>query len=161
MKKILRIIVLGLLLSGSAYAGVGDTYTCTTEKISQLDSTKEVTSDFKSITFSLKIEKLKKKNTNFFGKLVFGKNAYGKLLEDKLYPLVDYLFVRTNRKPERVMAHSGNTHAWFNGGRLTLSSHFISSDNNPSYVYKLVSSISNCKKNKSQAATSYSLLRKV
>ena len=148
MKKLLSIIVLGLLLSLNAYAGIGDTYTCTTEKISQLDSSKKITTDFKSITFSLKIEKLKKKNDNFFGKLVFGKNAYGTLLEDKLYPLVDYLFIRTNRKPERVMAHSGNTHAWFDDGRLTLSSHFISSDNNPGYVYKLVSSISNCKKNK-------------
>ena len=148
MKKFLGIILLGLLLNVNAYAGIGDTYTCTTEKISQLDSSKKITTDFKSITFSLKIEKLKKKNDNFFGKLVFGKNAYGTLLEDKLYPLVDYLFIRTNRKPERVMAHSGNTHAWFNDGRLTLSSHFISSDNNPGYVYKLVSSISNCSKNK-------------
>ena len=148
MKKFLGIILLGLLLNVNAYADIGDTYTCTTEKISQLDSSKKITTDFKSITFSLKIEKLKKKNDNFFGKLVFGKNAYGTLLEDKLYPLVDYLFIRTNRKPERVMAHSGNTHAWFDDGRLTLSSHFISSDNNPGYVYKLVSSISNCKKNK-------------
>ena len=148
MKKFLGIILLGLLLNVNAYAGIGDTYTCTTEKISQLDSSKKITTDFKSITFSLKIEKLKKKNDNFFGKLVFGKNAYGTLLEDKLYPLVDYLFIRTNRKPERVMAHSGNTHAWFDDGRLTLSSHFISSDNNPGYVYKLVSSISNCNKNK-------------
>ena len=148
MKKLLSFILLGLLLNVNAYAGIGDTYTCTTEKISQLDSSKKITTDFKSITFSLKIEKLKKKNDNFFGKLVFGKNAYGTLLEDKLYPLVDYLFIRTNRKPERVMAHSGNTHAWFNDGRLTLSSHFISSDNNPVYVYKLVSSISNCSKNK-------------
>ena len=153
MKKFLGIILLGLLLSINAHADIGDTYTCTTEKISQLDSSKKITTDFKNITFSLKIEKLKKKNDNFFGKLVFGKNAYGTLLEDKLYPLVDYLFIRTNRKPERVMAHSGNTHAWFNDGRLTLSSHFISSDNNPGYVYKLVSSISNCKKNKSQTAT--------
>ncbi|MDC3294768.1 hypothetical protein OAU57_01650 [Candidatus Pelagibacter ubique] len=148
MKKFLGIILLGLLLSINAHADIGDTYTCTTEKISQLDSSKKITTDFKSITFSLKIEKLKKKNDNFFGKLVFGKSAYGTLLEDKLYPLVDYLFIRTNRKPERVMAHSGNTHAWFDDGRLTLSSHFISSDNNPGYVYKLVSSISNCKKNK-------------
>ena len=148
MKKLLSFILLGLLLNVNAYAGIGDTYTCTTEKISQLDSSKKITTDFKSITFSLKIEKLKKKNDNFFGKLVFGKSAYGTLLEDKLYPLVDYLFIRTNRKPERVMAHSGNTHAWFDDGRLTLSSHFISSDNNPGYVYKLVSSISNCKKNK-------------
>ena len=148
MKKFLGIILLGLLLSINAHADIGDTYTCTTEKISQLDSSKKITTDFKSITFSLKIEKLKKKNDNFFGKLVFGKNAYGTLLEDKLYPLVDYLFIRTNRKPERVMAHSGNTHAWFDDGRLTLSSHFISSDNNPGYVYKLVSSISNCSKNK-------------
>ena len=148
MKKFLGIILLGLLLSINAHADIGDTYTCTTEKISQLDSSKKITTDFKSITFSLKIEKLKKKNDNFFGKLVFGKNAYGTLLEDKLYPLVDYLFIRTNRKPERVMAHSGNTHAWFDDGRLTLSSHFISSDNNPGYVYKLVSSISNCNKNK-------------
>ena len=148
MKKFLGIILLGLLLNVNAYAGIGDTYTCTTEKISQLDSSKKITTDFKSITFSLKIEKLKKKNDNFFGKLVFGKTAYGTLLEDKLYPLVDYLFIRTNRKPERVMAHSGNTHAWFDDGRLTLSSHFISSDNNPGYVYKLVSSISNCSKNK-------------
>ena len=153
MKKFLGIILLGLLLNVNAYAGIGDTYTCTTEKISQLDSSKKITTDFKSITFSLKIEKLKKKNDNFFGKLVFGKNAYGTLLEDKLYPLVDYLFIRTNRKPERVMAHSGNTHAWFDDGRLTLSSHFISSDNNPGYAYKLVSSISNCKKKKSQTAT--------
>jgi hypothetical protein len=148
MKKFLGIILLGLLLNVNAYADIGDTYTCTTEKISQLDSSKKITTDFKNITFSLKIEKLKKKNDNFFGKLVFGKNAYGTLLEDKLYPLVDYLFIRTYRKPERVMAHSGNTHAWFNDGRLTLSSHFISSDNNPGYVYKLVSSISNCSKNK-------------
>ena len=153
MKKLLGIIVLGLLLGGNAYADIGDTYMCTTKKISQLDSSKKITTDFKNITFSLKIEKLKKKNDNFFGKLVFGKNAYGTLLEDKLYPLVDYLFIRTNRKPERVMAHSGNTHAWFNDGRLTLSSHFISSDNNSGYVYKLVSSISNCKKNKPQTAT--------
>ena len=153
MKKFLGIVVLSLLLCGNVYAGIGDTYTCTSEKISQLDSSKKITTDFKSITFSLKIEKLKKKNDNFFGKLVFGKSAYGTLLEDKLYPLVDYLFIRTNRKPERVMAHSGNTHAWFNDGRLTLSSHFISSDNNPGHVYKLVSSISNCKKNKSQTAT--------
>ena len=153
MKKFLGIILLGLLLNVNAYAGIGDTYTCTTEKISPLDSSKKITTDFKSITFSLKIEKLKKKNDNFFGKLVFGKNAYGMLLEDKLYPFVDYLFIRTNRKPERVMAHSGNTHAWFNDGRLTLSSHFISSDNNPGYVSKLVSSISNCKNNKSQTAT--------
>ena len=148
MKKLLSFIFLALLLSINVNADIGDTYTCTTEKISQLDSSKKITTDFKSITFSLKIEKLKKKNDNFFGKLVFGKNAYGTLLEDKLYPLVDYLFIRTNRKPERVMAHSGNTHAWFDDGRLTLSSHFISSDNNPGYVYKLVSSISNCKKNK-------------
>ena len=148
MKKLLSFILLGLLLNVNAYADIGDTYTCTTKKISQLDSSKKITTDFKNITFSLKIEKLKKKNDNFFGKLVFGKNAYGTLLEDKLYPLVDYLFIRTNRKPERVMAHSGNTHAWFDDGRLTLSSHFISSDNNPGYVYKLVSSISNCKKNK-------------
>jgi hypothetical protein len=148
MKRFLTIIFVSLLLSINAHADIGDTYTCTTEKISQLDSSKKITTDFKSITFSLKIEKLKKKNDNFFGKLVFGKNAYGTLLEDKLYPLVDYLFIRTNRKPERVMAHSGNTHAWFDDGRLTLSSHFISSDNNPGYVYKLVSSISNCKKNK-------------
>ena len=153
MKNILGIVVLILLFSLNAYAGIGDTYTCTSEKISQLDSSKKITTDFKSITFSLKIEKLKKKNDNFFGKLVFGKNAYGMLLEDKLYPFVDYLFIRTNRKPERVMAHSGNTHAWFDDGRLTLSSHFISSDNSPGYVYKLVSSISNCKKNKSQTAT--------
>ena len=153
MKNILGVIVLSLLLSKNAYAGIGDTYTCATEKISQLDSSKKLTTAFKNITFSLKIEKLKKKNDNFFGKLVFGKNAYGTLLEDKLYPSVDFLFVRTNRKPERVMAHSGNTHAWFNDGRLTLSSHFISSDHNPGYVYKLVSSISNCKKNKSQIAT--------
>ena len=148
MKKFLGIILLGLLLNVNAYAGIGDTYTCTTEKISQLDSSNKITTDFKSITFSLKIEKLQKKNDNFFGKLVFGKNAYGTLLENRLYPLVDYLLVRINRKPERVMAHSGNTHAWFDDGRLTLSSHFISSDNNPGYVYKLVSSISNCKKNK-------------
>jgi hypothetical protein len=148
MKKILGIIFLALFINVNAHADIGDTYTCTTEKISQLDSSKKITTDFKNITFSLKIEKLKKKNDNFFGKLVFGKNAYGTLLEDKLYPLVDYLFIRTNRKPERVMAHSGNTHAWFNDGRLTLSSHFISSDNNPGYVYKLVSSISNCSKNK-------------
>ena len=148
MKKILGIIFLALFINVNAHADIGDTYTCTTEKISQLDSSKKITTDFKNITFSLKIEKLKKKNDNFFGKLVFGKNAYGTLLEDKLYPLVDYLFIRTNRKPERVMAHSGNTHAWFDDGRLTLSSHFISSDNNPGYVYKLVSSISNCKKNK-------------
>ena len=148
MKRFLTIIFVSLLLSINAHADIGDTYTCTTEKISQLDSSKKITTDFKSITFSLKIEKLKKKNDNFFGKLVFGKNAYGTLLEDKLYPLVDYLFIRTNRKPERVMAHSGNTHAWFDDGRLTLSSHFISSDNNPGYVYKLVSSISNCNKNK-------------
>jgi len=148
LKKVLSIIIFSLLLSINAHAGIGDTYTCTTEKISQLDSSKKITTDFKNITFSLKIEKLKKKNDNFFGKLVFGKNAYGTLLEDKLYPLVDYLFIRTNRKPERVMAHSGNTHAWFDDGRLTLSSHFISSDNNPGYVYKLVSSISNCSKNK-------------
>ena len=146
LKKVLSIIIFSLLLSINAHADIGDTYTCTTEKISQLDSSKKITTDFKSITFSLKIEKLKKKNDNFFGKLVFGKSAYGTLLEDKLYPLVDYLFIRTNRKPERVMAHSGNTHAWFDDGRLTLSSHFISSDNNPGYVYKLVSSISNCKK---------------
>ena len=148
MKKVLFTIIFILLLNVNAHADIGDTYTCTTEKISQLDSSKKITTDFKSITFSLKIEKLKKKNDNFFGKLVFGKSAYGTLLEDKLYPLVDYLFIRTNRKPERVMAHSGNTHAWFDDGRLTLSSHFISSDNNPGYVYKLVSSISNCKKNK-------------
>ena len=148
MKKLLSFIFLALLLNDNAHADIGDTYTCTTEKISQLDSSKKITTDFKNITFSLKIEKLKKKNDNFFGKLVFGKNAYGTLLEDKLYPLVDYLFIRTNRKPERVMAHSGNTHAWFDDGRLTLSSHFISSDNNPGYVYKLVSSISNCNKNK-------------
>jgi len=148
MKKLLSFIFLALLLNVNAHADIGDTYTCTTEKISQLDSSKKITTDFKNITFSLKIEKLKKKNDNFFGKLVFGKNAYGTLLEDKLYPLVDYLFIRTNRKPERVMAHSGNTHAWFDDGRLTLSSHFISSDNNPGYVYKLVSSISNCSKNK-------------
>ena len=148
MKKLLSFIFLALLLSINVNADIGDTYTCTTEKISQLDSSKKITTDFKSITFSMKIEKLKKKNDNFFGKLVFGKSAYGTLLEDKLYPLVDYLFIRTNRKPERVMAHSGNTHAWFNDGRLTLSSHFISSDNNPGYVYKLVSSISNCSKNK-------------
>ena len=149
MKKLfLSILVICSLLGGNAYADIGDTYMCTTKKISQLDSSKKITTDFKNITFSLKIEKLKKKNDNFFGKLVFGKNAYGTLLEDKLYPLVDYLFIRTNRKPERVMAHSGNTHAWFDDGRLTLSSHFISSDNNPGYVYKLVSSISNCKKNK-------------
>ena len=148
MKKLLTFIFLTLLLSSNTHADIGDTYTCTTEKISQLDSSKKITTDFKNITFSLKIEKLKKKNDNFFGKLVFGKSAYGTLLEDKLYPLVDYLFIRTNRKPERVMAHSGNTHAWFDDGRLTLSSHFISSDNNPGYVYKLVSSISNCKKNK-------------
>ena len=147
MKKILGIIFLCLFINVNSHADIGDTYTCTTEKISQLDSLKKVTTDFKNITFSLKIEKLKKKNDNFFGKLVFGKNAYGTLLEDKLYPLVDYLFIRTYRKPERVMAHSGNTHAWFNDGRLTLSSHFISSDNNPGYVYKLVSSISNCSKN--------------
>ena len=153
MKNILGIVVLILLFSLNAYAGIGDTYTCTTEKISQLDSSKKITTDFKSITFSLKIEKLQKKNDNFFGKLVFGKNAYGTLLENRLYPLVDYLLVRINRKPERVMAHSGNTHAWFNDGRLTLSSHFISSDNNPGYVYKLVSSISNCKKDKPQTAT--------
>ena len=152
MKKLLGIILLGLLLSLNAYAGIGDTYTCTTEKISQLDSSKKITTDFKSITFSLKIEKLKKKSDNFFGKLVFGKNAYGILLEDKLYPFVDYLFIRTNRKPERVMAHSGNTHAWFNDGRLTISSHFISLDNNPGYVYKLVSSVSNCKKNESETS---------
>ena len=148
MKKLLSFIFLALLLSINVNADIGDTYTCTTEKISQLDSSKKITTDFKSITFSLKIEKLKKKNDNFFGKLVFGKSAYGILLEDKLYPLVDYLFIRTNRKPERVMAYSGNTHAWFDDGRLTLSSHFISSDNNPGYVYKLVSSISNCSKNK-------------
>ena len=148
LKKVLSIIIFSLLLSINAHADIGDTYTCTTEKISQLDSSKKITTDFKNITFSLKIEKLKKKNDNFFGKLVFGKSAYGTLLEDKLYPLVDYLFIRTNRKPERVMAHSGNTHAWFDDGRLSLSSHFISSDNNPGYVYKLVSSISNCSKNK-------------
>ena len=94
------------------------------------------------------MEKLKKKNNNFKGKLVFGKNAYGTLLEDKLYPVVDFIFIRAHVEPEKVMAHSGNTHAWFYDGRLTLSSHFISSDNNPGFVYKLVSSISNCKKNK-------------
>ena len=81
MKKFLSIIIFSLLLSINAHAGIGDTYTCTTEKISQLDSSKKITTDFKNITFSLKIEKLKKKNDNFFGKLVFGKSAYGILLD--------------------------------------------------------------------------------
>jgi len=148
MKKLSLYIFLGLLLSSNTYAGMGDTYTCTTEKISQLDSANKITTDFKQITFVVKMEKLKKKNNNFKGKLVFGKNAYGTLLEDKLYPVVDFLFIETHGEPEKVMAHTGNTHAWFYDGRLTLSSHFISSDNNPGFVYKLVSSISNCKKNK-------------
>jgi len=139
MKKLSLYIFLGLLLSSNTYAGMGDTYTCTTEKISQLDSANKITTDFKQITFVVKMVK---------GKLVFGKNAYGTLLEDKLYPVVDFLFIETHGEPEKVMAHTGNTHAWFYDGRLTLSSHFISSDNNPGFVYKLVSSISNCKKNK-------------
>ena len=145
MKKLFSTILLfGLLLSGNAYADMGDTYTCTTEKIAQLDSSKKITTNFKEVTFMLKMQKSNKKHN----KLVFGQNAYGILLEDKLYPAIDFLFIITNVNPERVRAESGNTHAWFNEGRLTLSSHFISSDNNPGYVYKLVSSVSNCKKNK-------------
>ena len=137
MKKLSLYIFLCLWLSSNTYAGMGDTYTCTTEKISQLDSANKITTDFKQITFEVKMKKLKKKN-----------NTYGTLLEDKLYPVVDFLFIGTHVEPEKVMAHTGNTHAWFYDGRLTLSSHFISSDNNPGFVYKLVSSISNCKKNK-------------
>ena len=61
------------------YAGIGDTYTCTTEKISQLDSSKKITTDFKSITFSLKIEKLKKKN-------FLAKSLQQKLYQQKVVP---------------------------------------------------------------------------
>ena len=43
MKKILEIMVLVFLFNSSAYAGIGDTYTCTTEKISQLDSSNKIT----------------------------------------------------------------------------------------------------------------------
>ena len=153
MNKLLLFIVLISLISFKSYGDMGDTYTCITEKVSQIDSSNIITTDFKKISFSIKMEKLKKKNDDFFGKLIFGKKAYGTLLEDKLYPYVDFLFIITFRKQERLMAHSGNTHAWFNDGRLTISSHFISSDNNPGYVYKLVSSVSNCKKNKPETST--------
>ena len=64
MKKAIVILVLGLLLSSNTYAGMSDTYTCTTEKISQLDSASKITTDFKQITFVVKMEKhmgLKKK----------------------------------------------------------------------------------------------------
>ena len=64
MKKLSLYIFLGLLLSSNTYAGMGDTYTCTTEKISQLDSANKITTDFKQITFVVKMEKLKKKNNN-------------------------------------------------------------------------------------------------
>ncbi len=51
MKKLFLYIFLSLLLTGNAYAGMSDTYTCTTEKISQLDSASKITTDFKQITF--------------------------------------------------------------------------------------------------------------
>jgi len=145
-------VVLSFLISFKSYGDMGDAYTCITEKVSQIDSSNIIITDFKKISFSLKMEKLKKKNDDFLGKLIFGKKAYGTLLEDKLYPYVDFLFIITFGKPEKLMAHSGNTHAWFNDGRLTISSHFISLDNNPGYVYKLVSSVSNCKKNESETS---------
>ena len=148
MNKLLLFVVLSFLISFKSYGDMGDTYICTTERVSQIDSSNIITTDFKKISFSLKMEKLKKKNDDFFGKLIFGKRAYGTLLDDRLYPFVDFLFITTFRKQERLMAHSGNTHAWFNDGRLTLSSHFISSDDNPGYVFKLVSSVSKCKKSK-------------
>ena len=147
LKKVLSIIIFSLLLSINAYAGMGDTYTCTTEKISQIDNSDKIITNFKKVRFSLKMEKLKKKNDTFKGKLVFGKNAFGILLEDKLYPVIDFLFMRTHVRPEKVLAHSGNTHAWFQDGTLSLSSHFITKKN-PSTLYKLVSSVSNCSKNK-------------
>ena len=147
MKKFLGIILLGLLLSINAHADIGDTYTCTTEKISQIDNSDKIITNFKKVRFSLKMEELKKKNDTFKGRLVFGKNAFGILLEDKLYPLIDFIFMRTHVRPEKVLAHSGNTHAWFQDGTLSLSSHFITKKN-PGTFYKLVSSVSNCSKNK-------------
>ena len=152
MKKLLSFIFLALLLSINAYAGMGDTYTCTTEKISQIDNSDKIITNFKKVKFSLKMERLKKENDTFKGKLVFGKNAFGILLEDKLYPVIDFLFMRTHVRPEKVLAHSGNTHAWFQDGTLSLSSHFITKKN-PGILYKLVSSVSNCKKNKPEIAT--------
>ena len=74
MKKLLSFIFLALLLSINAYAGMGDTYTCTTEKISQIDNSDKIITNFKKVKFSLKMERLKKENDNFKGKLVFGKN---------------------------------------------------------------------------------------
>ena len=147
MKKILGIIFLGLFINVNAHADIGDTYTCTTEKISQIDNSDKIITNFKKVRFSLKMEELKKKNDTFKGKLVFGKNAFGILLDDKLYPLIDFIFMRTHVRPEKVLAHSGNTHAWFQDGTLSLSSHFITKKN-PGTFYKLVSSVSNCSKNK-------------
>ena len=147
MKKILGIIFLGLFINVNVHADIGDTYTCTTEKISQIDNSDKIITNFKKVRFSLKMEELKKKNDTFKGKLVFGKNAFGILLEDKLYPLIDFIFMRTHVRPEKVLAHSGNTHAWFQDGTLSLSSHFITKKN-PGTFYKLVSSVSNCSKNK-------------
>ena len=102
LKKVLSIIIFSLLLSINAYAGMGDTYTCTTEKISQIDNSDKIITNFKKVRFSLKMEELKKKNDTFKGKLVFGKNAFGILLEDKLYPLIDFIFMRTHVRPEKV-----------------------------------------------------------
>ena len=147
MNKILSLIFVSLLCCNISFAGMGDTYTCTTEKISQIDNSDKIITNFKKVKFSLKMERLKKENDTFKGKLVFGKNAYGILLEDKLYPLIDFIFMRTHVRPEKVLAHSGNTHAWFQDGTLSLSSHFITKKN-PGTLYKLVSSVSNCSKNK-------------
>ncbi len=44
---------------------MGDTYTCTTEKISQIDNSDKIITNFKKVRFSLKMEKLKKKNDTF------------------------------------------------------------------------------------------------
>ena len=151
MNKLLSIIFVSLLCCNISFAGMGDTYTCTTEKISQIDNSDKIITNFKKVRFSLKMEELKKKNDTFKGKLVFGKNAFGILLEDKLYPLIDFIFMRTHVRPEKVLAHSGNTHAWFQDGTLSLSSHFITKKN-PGTFYKLVSSVSNCSKNKSKTS---------
>ena len=43
MKKLSLYIFLGLLLSSNTYAGMGDTYTCTTEKILSIEEVRWTT----------------------------------------------------------------------------------------------------------------------
>ena len=54
-------VVLSFLISFKSYGDMGDAYTCITEKVSQIDSSNIIITDFKEISFSLKMEKLKKK----------------------------------------------------------------------------------------------------